>query len=798
MKRLRFLALTCLALTTLAAQARAQTADEPSTPAGITPPKLIESHEPVYPAAKQASAESASVGLILTVDESGHVSDAEVQSSAGEDFDQAALAAARQLVFEPATRDGKATSARIPFRFDFKYTPAPAPTLTEPAPAAPAKPTPAPPANETTAQPSDTLDIAVEGERPPREPTQRVLSGEEITKIPGTNGDALRSITNMPGVARPSGLDGLLIVRGSAPQDTQVFIDGTSAPLLYHLGGLSSVLPSEILERIDFYPGNFGPQYGRGMGGVVDVAVRSPKKDRFHGLIQFDTVDGRFLAEGPLSNSTRVLVAGRRSWLDAWLGPALRASGVGVTVAPVYYDYQAMVEHDLTPKTKLRLLAFGADDRTELTLNAPSSSDPAIGGAARNHDGFWRIQGRVDTRPNDALRWTTTFAVGHNVEEQSLGDMFVDVNLLSFEARSDVRARLNRHVTAIGGLDVGATSFDVSFRFPPFDFSSRENPGPLFGRPATTLKSSGTLTRPAAYAMLELTPLPGLKLLPGVRTDYNQDTRDWTVDPRIGVRYDVRSGFPRTTLKGGAGIFHQPPEPYQSIKPFGTPNVDSNRATHFSAGFEQEFLPPLELSVEGFYKDLRNLVVAKPDATDNAAGQTYENTGSGRVYGAEVLMRYKPTGPFFGWLAYTLSRSERRDAAGEDAYLFDYDQTHILTALASYKLGRGWRVGARFRYVSGKPYTPNIGGVMDYDAGVYSPIASPRAYSRRLPAFQQLDVRVDKTWTFRHWSLAFYVDVQNTYNHKNVEAQGDNYDYSKTTPVYGLPILPIVGLRGEI
>src|SRR6185295_18623854 len=102
---------------------------------------------------------------------------------------------------------------------------------------------------------------------------------EEITKIPGTNGDALRSVHDLPGVARPPGLDGALIVRGSSPRDSDVFIDGTEVPLVYHFGGLSSVVPSETLDRIDFYPGNFGPEFGRISGGVVDVGMKAPQKD---------------------------------------------------------------------------------------------------------------------------------------------------------------------------------------------------------------------------------------------------------------------------------------------------------------------------------------------------------------------------------------------------------------------------------------------------------------------------------------------------------------------------------------
>jgi len=97
--------------------------------------------------------------------------------------------------------------------------------------------------------------------------TRRALEQREITRIAGTNGDALRSIENMPGVARPPFIAGGLIIRGSAPADTDIFVDGTAIPIAYHFGGLSSVIPSELLTRIDFYPGNFGPEYSRALGG---------------------------------------------------------------------------------------------------------------------------------------------------------------------------------------------------------------------------------------------------------------------------------------------------------------------------------------------------------------------------------------------------------------------------------------------------------------------------------------------------------------------------------------------------
>ena len=200
--------------------------------------------------------------------------------------------------------------------------------------------------------------------------------------------------------------------------------------------------------------------------------------------------------------------------------------------------------------------------------------------------------------------------------------------------------------------------------------------------------------------------------------------------------------------------------------------------------------------MEGFYKKLDQLVVNQPDAS-STSGTSYGNGGSGRAYGGEVLLRYKPDARFFGWVAYTLSRSERRDSDGQSYHLFDYDQTHILTALASYQLGRGWELGARWRYVSGSPYTPKVAAAYDADSGVYQP-SDGAQNSARDPAFHRLDVRVEKTWKFTSWKLSAYLDVQNAYNKKNAEGRSYNYNYSQSDVASGLPILPVVGVRGEL
>jgi hypothetical protein len=143
----------------------------------------------------------------------------------------------------------------------------------------------------------------------------------------------------------------------------------------------------------------------------------------------------------------------------------------------------------------------------------------------------------------------------------------------------------------------------------------------------------------------------------------------------------------------------------------------------------------------------------------------------------------------------------RKNGPGEDTYLFQYDQTHILTVLGSYRLGRGWEAGARFRLVSGPLATPvakdpALPALYAADAAAYTPLEG-KQFSERLPLFHQLDIRIDKSWQFRDWRLSAFLDIWNAYNNPAVEALGYNFDFSQRTYQTGLPIIPSLGMRGE-
>jgi TonB family protein len=642
--------------------------------------------------------------------------------------------------------------------------------------------------------PRPSGEVVVQAARPDREVTRRTMDRRELGLIPGTNGDALRAVQAQPGVGRAPGLNAVLIVRGTRPQSTVVFIDGVWVPMVYHFGGFSSVVPTEALESIDLYPGNFSARYGRAMGGAIEVKTRALAPDgKTSGLVQVDMIDARALAQGPLPglDGWSFLVAARRSHLDAWL-PRVLPDDVNFRQAPVYMDGQFFLENRWK-NGSVRFGIFGSDDRLALTMKDAVGSDPGFSAGVGAQYGFWRMMLAYEGRPAPRLKTSFTASYGQNNESFQAGQSRGKTLFNAFSLRGEMAYTLTPALTIRGGPDILHYPYKVDLQTIAPPRPGEADPGPLSARPQLLLRGTGSLTAPAAYLEADWRPVSRAKVILGGRADYLNKNQDLTWSPRLNARYDLAQGPRRTTIRGGLGLFHEMPQPVEVVEVFGTPSVKSNRAVHSSVGVEQELLAGMDLSLEGFHKRLDQLVV-RGTLADGSYG--YTNDGTGTVIGLEALLRYRPSDRFFGWIAYTLSRSTRSDVAGQPEHLLEYDQTHNLTALGSVSLGRGFQLGVRFRYVTGVPYTPCVGADLDAAAGAYA-CRSGAVHSARLPDFHQLDVRLDKTWTFAAGRLTAYLDLMNAYNRQNPEALRYSYNYTRKTYDTGVPILPNLGLRGE-
>ena len=837
----------------------------PSAPEVLTPPRLIEETPPPYPAGASGTAR---VLLQVDVDENGIPGNLSVLGPPQPPFDEAALAAAQRLRFQPARRGDRAVAVRIQYAFNF--IPPPPPVRLEDLPVnlsgqvrergtrrkvsgievtaagksaftdtdgrfalrgvpegEPIDVVIAAPgfqrfsARETVprgqkleveyrlqALYTSPFEATVEGERERTEISRTVLTREETDRVPGAQGDAVKVVEDLPGVARTSPIGGgLLVIRGSKPGDSLVYLDGEPIPLLFHFAALSSTFNPDLLEAIDFIPGNFSARYGDLTGGLVEVRTRK-LRDEPHGYANLNLLEASALVESavPEVPGLNVALAGRRSYIDYILRAAVSNSeDFALTVAPRYYDAQLRIDwRPPESRHSFSFLALTSDDALGLVLNRPSARDPNLSGSIDAETGFHQLRLKHEWR--DGAASITTVAM----YERLLLDFQVGTNnlhLLGHDTylRSTGNYEVNETLGFAGGVDIAnrrllvSAVFRQSFLFREGEFN---NQGP---RPDdAVLASPPTLymrLSPGTWAEARVRLLPNLTLTPGIRLDLyhygpNEPHNSWTVTPRISARWEPSETL---ALKAGLGLYSEGARNGDAAYPYGNPAVLPEKAWQATLGTELRPLPGLFVSVEGFYKGLSDLIV-RTDAVETVGGVTrpvvLDNAGVGRVFGLELLVRKELSERFFGWIAYTLSRSDRIDRPGEPRRLFDFDQTHNLTLIASYKLGGGWQIGGRLRVISGNPDTPVIGSryLSNFDA--YLPIYGP-TNSLRVPTFHQLDVRIDKVWTFDAWLLDAYLDVLNAYNHRSIEGSAYSYDFSQHAYFEGLPVIPTLGLKAS-
>ncbi len=642
-------------------------------------------------------------------------------------------------------------------------------------------------------------ETVVEGEREKLEVTRRSLSRRELTTVPGTFGDPIRVLLSLPGMARAPFIAGLLLIRGSNPDDSGVYVDGVRVPLLYHFLGGPSILNPQFLDDIDLYPGGYPARFGNSIGGVIDVNTRPTASDGIHGAADIDFLDTSVYLRAPLGKRVTLAVAGRRSYVDALLPFVLPEPDPGETlvVVPVYWDYQARLDVALPRGDKLNLLAFGSDDRLDvLATEADDEQTFDLG----THIGFHRLRAAFTTRLAPGWSFTLTPMAGRDVVSFAAGERSSTEITDSFVGvREQLIGKIGKRLRIDTGIDLTyrLTSYELNIPVADDVIGFTGNPGGIEVPPSRfTRTADGYTLGLYAEAAWDLGPV---RLIPGLRTDLQilSGEERVSLDPRFVARWQVR---PKTVLKGHVGLFHQPPQPEGLDSRYGNPKLGLERAIHTGIGVEQKFLRHIETSVEAYYIDRSNLAVFSQEIQVRDDGTLdplyWESEATGRTWGLELLVKHDVTRNFYGWLSYTLSRSTQKRHPDDPERPTLFDQTHNLIAAASYRTDGGWELGARLQLTTGRPYTPFLGATFDADAGAYAPLTG-ESRSARLPIFNQLDVRLDKTWVFKTWLIGAYIDVINVLDWDNSEATQWDYRYRDSAPVRGMPFLPTLGVKGE-
>jgi TonB family protein len=627
----------------------------------------------------------------------------------------------------------------------------------------------------------DPYEIVVVGDQRREEVSRISLRGAEIKQVPGTFGDPFRVVQALPGVASVVSLLPFPVVRGASPSSTGFLLDGTRVPLLYHLLSGPSVIHPDFIDEIQFYPGGAPVLYGGYTGGIIDGRTARARSDER--LLDFDAnllqLGGLVREPIPQLGAT-LTVAGRYGY------PGLILSLATNQVSLSYWDYQLRLDGG-TARNGWTVFAFGANDELDTVAPTadPNDLNPPLApslilGFHRLDLRLHRTYDRLFVQYRAVLGYDKTFSMGTDfsvlVAEPSIHLSWKrDASLTLTTAVEGSAHAVSQGATATAGANA-LTSITSQL-------------GTFYGASVLT----EALWRPTRDWLIR----------PGVRGDVysDQTATKSAVDPRLTVRYrlldrelpDVPpdSDDSAVWLKASAGVYHQPPRfvlplPGLDLMPI---KYGLLRSYQTSLGVEIPLRNRFELTTEGYFNYLDptifDLSVNDPSAIQGAnstlipTGNVMDMPGQdfidrltkpqlGRSYGLEVMLRRQAKSGVFGWVSYTLSRSERlRD---NQWVPYDFDRTHLINVVAGLPLRRNWDLGLRMQYQSGKPETITAG----YNQA-------------RGTGYLRFDVRVDKRAVWRKWLLDFYVDVTNIALLPEEVQVGTVIRY----------VLPTVGLRGR-
>jgi hypothetical protein len=776
----------------------------PAAAAPLTPPRLLTPVELTLP---EGATVTSPIDVLLTIDGTGLVTEVTLPESYGESVDAVIIEAAHGLRFEPARRGEQPIAARVRFQLEVAPPPTPpstGPPATDPA-TAPAQPQPRTPAPqletlETFDEERATIGATARVDKPaPGAATRVKLRGRELTMVPGTFGEPLRVVATLPGVARsPFGL-GFFLVRGAAFQNTGFLVDGFQVPLLYHLGAGPAIISSRLVDQLDFYPGGYPVSFGRFNAGVISLRTAPPPADQFQLEFEVDLLRASALAVVPIGDGRgSVAAAFRRSYFDVFL-PLITDD---ITLA--YTDYQLRFDYRLTSSMRLSVFFFGSRD--ELSISTATGAGATVGSQASSlYYHFDQLIVTLEQKLSQPLtvRWAGTIGPsGFEAGRASTGDpsFGTDVSALRLGQRLEAIYAPSEFAQTTIGFEESIFIYDVKGEIPSF----AELPGiPAPELVGESLPFEDRLQELAMAPYLEQVVRPGrFEISGGLRAEYMRygDTHQWAWDPRGVVRFKLTE---HAKLKAATGLFAQPPLPPQLARQAANPKLKPNRSWQSSFGTEITLPFSFEIDSTLFYSHMWQLTRPTPEVRVDENGETFRpfftDDGKGRAYGFELLLRRRSEHGFFGWLSYTLSRSERF-LEGNESVVFAFDQTHVLNLAASYETG-GWTFGARFLLATGRPVQDILDldgndSVVDLDEDDFDP--SSRGRRIRLPTFHQLDVRIDRAWKLGPIDGSVFLDIINVYNARNSEGYQYNYDFTERGKLPGIPFLPTIGVRGVL
>lgn len=631
--------------------------------------------------------------------------------------------------------------------------------------------------------------------------------------------DILKAIQLLPGVQ--SGTEGTsgFYVRGGSPDQNLILLDGVPVYNANHLFGFFSVFNADAIQNVQLYKGGFPARFGGRLSSVLDIRMKEGNSNNYKVSGSIGIIASKITVEGPIwKERTSFLISARRTYLDVLARPIIAMAnndmGEGDMNAGYYfYDTNFKLNHTFNHKHRLFLSAYLGKDRAY--VDSKDTWDNTT-----NETDFGLQWGNITT----ALRWN------YQIDEKLFANTTLTYSQYIFETGGGFKTTYHKEnredwykFSYISGInDVGAKiDFDympVPEHYVKFGVNAVEHtfrPGVnVFNLNSgdeynidTTFGNRNIYTKEfMAYFEDDMKIGSRVKLNTGIHfSAFSVRGKYYTsIQPRISGRYLVNERF---SLKAAFSTMSQyihllsntsigmPTDLWLPV----TDSIKPQQSWQAAIGGAYSLLDDYEISIEGFYKNMHNLIEYKDGASFFSINEDWEKKveiGRGRSFGIEFLIE-KKVGKTTGWIGYTWARAYRQfdNISNGKEYPYTYDRRHDASIVINHKFNNKIDIGVTWVYGTGNATTLGIQKYVPYGINSFQLIEYYESRNNfRTPAYHRLDVGVnfhkEKKWGNRTWSIGVY----NAYNRKNpFFMQFENRNNKQVLVQYSLfPLIPSV------
>ncbi|NVK53048.1 MAG: TonB-dependent receptor [Flavobacteriaceae bacterium] len=612
----------------------------------------------------------------------------------------------------------------------------------------------------------------------------------EIEKNPGGNRDILKVIQSLPGVASNPGFRNDIIIRGGSTSENKFYLDGIEVPVINHFqtqgasGGPVGIINTDLIRNVDFFSSAFPSNRGNALSSVVEFTQKKGNPTRLNTRATLGTSDAGITLDGPLGKNTTFIASARQSYLQ-FLFKLIK-----LPFLPTYNDFQININSNLSTNNQISFIAVGAIDQFKLN---ESVNDGVTDAETIKRNRYilnnipvqeqWNYTVGVNFK-HFAENSNQQYVFSRNVWNNTSTKYFMNTNnpsdlLLDYTSKEIENKFRFENNTSVNDYTI---NFGLGLEQATYTNSTFKKDANSQGTNTTDFSSALELFKYAIFGQVSknyFNSKLGVSL--GVRLDGNNYNRSMKnifnqFSPRFSASYKLAEKW---SLNTSLGTYYQLPT--YTVLGFrnnantlvNQSNVKYIKAKHLVSGVEYRPTTSTKITFEGFYKSYKNypfsirnqISLANLGADFGVIGnEAITSTSKGRAYGVEMLVQKKSFAGLYGILSYTFVRSEFQNQLNQ-FIPSSWDNKHLLTVTTGKKLGKNWEIGSKFRLVGGQPYTPYDAAASakkaNYDVANKGILDYSKLNSERFDTYTQLDVRVDKTWYWKKFSLNFYIDVQN-------------------------------------